>query len=100
MEKANLPVFCTPTDHGSISSPINSAISSSVTPLARKVSSSSQFVQIADLVAWCAFAAVDRHPNNEFASGWYDEYLSLRDPRGAPRELVPTFKRLRKKTGD
>ncbi|WP_046209766.1 hypothetical protein [Corynebacterium argentoratense] len=32
--------------------------------------------------------------------GWYDEYLSLRDPRGAPRELAPTFKRSRKKTGD
>lgn len=50
-------------------------------------SSMSQLVQIADLVAWCAFVTVERHPSQEFAWGWYDRYLSVRDPHRSPQEV-------------
>ena len=52
-------------------------------------SKSSQLVQMADLVAWSAYAAVDRHPRNEFAWGWYEQYLAERDPGRQPKELAP-----------
>lgn len=51
-------------------------------------SKSSQLVQMADLVAWSAYAAVDHHPRNEFAWGWYEKYLAERDPRRRPQELA------------
>ena len=50
-------------------------------------SSNSQLIQIADLVAWCANAALDRNSNNEFAWGWYDTFLSVRDPDRKPKNL-------------
>lgn len=52
-------------------------------------SKSSQLVQMADLVAWSAYATVDRHPRNEFAWGWYEKYLAERDPNRQPGELAP-----------
>ena len=52
-------------------------------------SKSSQLVQMADLVAWSAYAATDRHPRNEFAWDWYEKYLAERDPSREPRELGP-----------
>jgi hypothetical protein len=52
-------------------------------------SKSSQLVQMADLVAWSAYAAVDRHPRNEFAWGRYETYLAERDPGRQPKELTP-----------
>lgn len=47
----------------------------------------SQLEQMADLVAWSAFAATDRHPGNEFAWEWYSQYLAERDPHRAPGEI-------------
>ena len=37
-------------------------------------SRSSQLVQMADLVAWCANASIDQHAKNEFAWEWYEKY--------------------------
>ncbi|WIB06482.1 DUF3800 domain-containing protein [Arthrobacter sp. zg-Y20] len=50
-------------------------------------SRSSQLVQMADLVAWCANSSIDRHPRNEFAWEWFEKYLSERDPRRSPQEI-------------
>ena len=50
-------------------------------------SRTSQLIQMADLVAWSANAHIDRHPNNDFASGWYSTYLSERDLRRAPQPI-------------
>lgn len=50
-------------------------------------SSSSQLVQMADLVAWSANAHLTRHPKSEFAWDWYSTYLAERDPYGAPRQI-------------
>lgn len=47
----------------------------------------SQFIQMADLVAWCANASVDPHPRNDFAQDWYQNFLAERDPRRAPTDL-------------
>jgi hypothetical protein len=52
-------------------------------------SRSSQLVQMADLIAWSAYAAVDRHPRNDFAWDWYERYLAERDPARKPTELNP-----------
>ncbi|OII15309.1 DUF3800 domain-containing protein [Curtobacterium sp. MCBA15_008] len=51
-------------------------------------SAQSQFVQIADLVAWSAYTSVERPSRHEFAWGWYDHYLSARDPDRAPLDLA------------
>jgi hypothetical protein len=51
-------------------------------------SKTSQLVQMADLVAWCANASIDRHNRNTFAWNWYADYLSERDPRREPRLLA------------
>jgi uncharacterized protein DUF3800 len=51
-------------------------------------SKSSQLVQMADLVAWTAYAAVDQHQRNEFAWSRYKDYLSERDPGRQPNELA------------
>lgn len=48
----------------------------------------SHLVQMADLVAWTANAHVDRHAGNEFAWGWYEQYLSQRDRNRVPCELA------------
>ncbi|MFJ3036016.1 DUF3800 domain-containing protein [Curtobacterium pusillum] len=50
-------------------------------------STSSHFVQMADLIAWCAYVAVEQPNRHEFAWPWYEEYLAVRDPRRAPTEL-------------
>ena len=50
-------------------------------------SKSSQLVQMADLVAWSAYAAVDRHTHNSFAWEWYQQFLSERDPARGPQEM-------------
>lgn len=50
-------------------------------------STHSQFIQIADLVAYCALAQIDRASNNEFAWGWYSKYLAHRDPNREPLQL-------------
>lgn len=50
-------------------------------------SRSSQLIQMADLVAWCANSSVDRHPGNHFASEWYSTFLAERDPCRSPREI-------------
>lgn len=50
-------------------------------------SRNSQLIQMADLVAWSANAAIDRHPRNEFAWTWYEDHLSERDPLRAPRPI-------------
>lgn len=50
-------------------------------------SRSSQLIQMADLVAWTAYAHIDRHVSNEFAWNWYANYLAERDPQRGPQEL-------------
>lgn len=50
-------------------------------------SRSSQLVQMADLVAWCANSHHDRHTGNEFAWEWYSTYLAERDPLRQPQRI-------------
>lgn len=52
-------------------------------------SSSSQLIQMADLVAWVATATIDRHHKNAFAGEWYAHYLAERDRNRGPVELHP-----------
>ncbi|NQX35943.1 DUF3800 domain-containing protein [Herbiconiux sp. VKM Ac-2851] len=47
----------------------------------------SQFVQMADLVAYSAFASLNRHEGNRFAWEWYAEHLASADPHGGPQEV-------------
>jgi hypothetical protein len=47
----------------------------------------SQLEQMADLVAWSAYASLDRHAGNEFAWDWYARSLAERDPHRAPNEI-------------
>jgi hypothetical protein len=46
-----------------------------------------QLEQMADLVAWSAYASLDRHPGNEFAWDWYNRFLAERDPQRVPQEI-------------
>jgi hypothetical protein len=48
----------------------------------------SQFIQMADLVAWTAFAEVHESRDVRFAKNWYSEYLSSRDLSRTPRKLL------------
>src|SRR5699024_8887060 len=57
-------------------------------------SKSSQLMQMADHVAWCANAAVAKLPKHAFAHGWYDQYLSVRALTGAPWPFEPSKKQL------
>ncbi|WGP08075.1 DUF3800 domain-containing protein (plasmid) [Bacillus subtilis] len=50
-------------------------------------SKTSQLMQMADHVAWCANTAIAQIPNHAFAHGWYEEYLSVRDPSRRPQAL-------------
>ncbi len=50
-------------------------------------SAASQLIQMADLVAWSAYVAVERFPGQAFAWGWYDKYLAERDLARAPQEI-------------
>lgn len=47
----------------------------------------SQFLQMADLVAYAAFCRLNRHRGNEFAWSWFDTYLAGSDPRRGPAEI-------------
>lgn len=47
----------------------------------------SQLEQMADLVAWTAYSAVDRHNGNEFAWDWYASFLAERDANRGPRKV-------------
>lgn len=50
-------------------------------------SKTSQLMQMADHVAWCANASTAQVPKHSFAHGWYEEYLSVRDPNRKPTIL-------------
>ena len=42
-------------------------------------SRTSQLIQMADHVAWCANSSIARIPKHEFAHDWYEKYLAQRD---------------------
>ncbi|MFJ4028275.1 DUF3800 domain-containing protein [Paenarthrobacter sp. NPDC089989] len=44
----------------------------------------SQWIQMADLVAYSAFTHLNRHAGNEFGWDWYTHYLSRKAPHNAP----------------
>ncbi|MGL3150437.1 DUF3800 domain-containing protein [Microbacterium sp. A82] len=50
-------------------------------------SRTSQLMQMADLVAWSAYASIDRYPDGEFAWQWYSDHLSERDPQRTPQQI-------------
>lgn len=50
-------------------------------------SKTSQLMQMADHVAWCANASIARIPKHVFAHDWYEDHLSRRDPLRAPRAV-------------
>lgn len=47
----------------------------------------SQWIQMADLVAWSTYQALLRNPQNRYAWDWYDTYLRPRDVNGGPLAL-------------
>ena len=47
-------------------------------------SSDSHFIQMADIAAWTALAAIESNRRNEFAASWYETYLAERDPLRKP----------------
>ena len=47
----------------------------------------SQWVQMADLVAYTVFCHLNRHPGNQFAWEWYVDYLAPRDCHYGPLEI-------------
>jgi hypothetical protein len=47
----------------------------------------SQWVQMADLVAYSSYQALLKHPKKQFAWTWYDTYLRRADVNGKPLEL-------------
>lgn len=44
----------------------------------------SQWVQMADLVAWTTYQSLNQHPGKPFAWSWYDDYLQRADINGSP----------------
>lgn len=48
----------------------------------------SQWAQIADVIAWCAYTHLNKRPDNEYAWGWYDEYLAALNPMGEPMKAA------------
>lgn len=50
-------------------------------------SKTSQLMQMADHVAWCANASIARVPKHEFSHDWYSGYLSERDLERLPKEI-------------
>jgi hypothetical protein len=50
-------------------------------------SKSSQLMQMADHVAWCANASIARVSQHRFAHDWYSRYLAPRDPRRSPSRV-------------
>jgi len=47
----------------------------------------SQWIQMADLIAYVAYHALLRHPAKAFVSGWYDQYLRRCDANCGPIAL-------------
>ncbi|MFF1830229.1 DUF3800 domain-containing protein [Paenarthrobacter sp. NPDC058040] len=47
----------------------------------------SQWIQMADLVAYSAFTHLNRHSGNEFGWEWYNRFLSAKDHEEAPRAI-------------
>jgi hypothetical protein len=47
----------------------------------------SQWIQMADLVAYTAYQALLQHPAKTFVSGWYDQYVRTSDANGGPLAL-------------
>lgn len=47
----------------------------------------SQWVQMADLVAWSAYQGLLRHPGKEFAWEWYHRHLRDVDVADGPRAI-------------
>ncbi|MBP3044833.1 DUF3800 domain-containing protein [Arthrobacter jiangjiafuii] len=47
----------------------------------------SQWVQMADLVAYVVFTHLNRHDGNKFAWDWYEDYLAPRDCHLGPQEI-------------
>jgi len=52
-----------------------------------QVSHRSQWVQMADLVAWTAYQSLQRAPSRQFAWDWYARYLLGQDVFGGPLGL-------------
>lgn len=50
-------------------------------------SKASQFMQMADHVAWCATASILKIGKQAFAHDWYADYLSPRDPARGPQAV-------------
>lgn len=50
-------------------------------------SKTSQLTQMADLVAWCANAHLERVEGNRFAWLWYQTYLAERDRNRRPQQI-------------
>ena len=44
----------------------------------------SQWVQMADLVAWSAYQSLNPNPGATFARSWYYDYLRAKDVNGGP----------------
>ncbi|MFE6965656.1 DUF3800 domain-containing protein [Agromyces sp. NPDC057679] len=47
----------------------------------------SQWVQMADLVAYSAFTHLNRHPGNQFGWTWYEDFLQSKDVNGGPTPI-------------
>jgi hypothetical protein len=47
----------------------------------------SQWMQMADLVAYAVFTHLNRHPGNEFGWNWYEHFLQAK-PTGVPDNLL------------
>jgi len=47
----------------------------------------SQWTQVADLVAYRAYLAVNRHESQRFGWDWYERFLASHDVHGAPVHL-------------
>jgi hypothetical protein len=47
----------------------------------------SQWVQMADLVAWTTYQSILRHPGKVVPAAWYDQHLRVRDVNGGPIAL-------------
>ncbi|WP_307387460.1 DUF3800 domain-containing protein [Microbacterium testaceum] len=47
----------------------------------------SQWVQMADLVAYTVYTHLNRHQGNQFGWEWYEDYLRAKDVNGAPEEI-------------
>lgn len=52
-----------------------------------QVSRRSQWIQMADLVAYAAYQSLLRQPSRRYCWTWYDDYLRPSDPDGGPVEL-------------